>query len=145
MSAATSAFARFDHAFWLRVCVVGRIGWTLMGGARSSSFIHRLALQLFAIGFALFGRLCWSDFDAGAIFSAGAFCCVTGAPAFSFVFVSCAQATPAPSSNIAAVVDNSCKFLIDSLLRRAKTFWAASMLLVLMYLATTLASRDRST
>ena len=56
VSAATSAFARFDHAFWLRVCVVGRIGWTLMGGARSSSFIHLLALQLFAIGFALFGR-----------------------------------------------------------------------------------------
>ena len=66
----------------------------------AAPFIHLLALQLFAIGFALFGRLCWSDFDAGAIFSAGAFCsvgafcCVIGAPAFAFVFMSCAQAAP---------------------------------------------------
>jgi hypothetical protein len=43
VSAATSAFVRFVHAFWLRVCVVGGIGWTLMGGARS--FVGKTARE----------------------------------------------------------------------------------------------------
>jgi hypothetical protein len=54
-----------------------------------------------------------SDFTAGDIISAGAFCCAAGALGVSFVFIPCAETAPALSSNIAAVVDNSRRVLLD--------------------------------
>jgi hypothetical protein len=54
-----------------------------------------------------------SDFTAGAIISAGAFCCAAGALGVSFVFIPCAETAPALSSNIAAVVDISRRVLMD--------------------------------
>jgi hypothetical protein len=59
------------------------------------------------------GALILSDFTAGAIISAGAFCCAAGAPEGSFVFIPCAETAPAPSSNIATVVDISRTVLMD--------------------------------
>jgi hypothetical protein len=51
--------------------------------------------------------LLWSDFMAGAMFSAGALCCAAGALGVPSVFMPCAETTPALSINIAAVVDIS--------------------------------------
>jgi len=60
------------------------------------------------------GALIGSDFAGGAIFSGGAFCCAAGAPGVSSVLLTfCADTAPAPSSNIAAVVDISRRFLMD--------------------------------
>ena len=55
-----------------------------------------------------------ADFRAGATFSAGAVCCAAGAFAgiSSVVFKFCAHTAPAPSSNTAAVVDISRRFLM---------------------------------
>jgi hypothetical protein len=59
------------------------------------------------------GALLGSDFAAGAIFSGGAFCCAAGAADVSSFFMPCAETAPAPSSNIAAVVDISRRALMD--------------------------------
>jgi hypothetical protein len=60
------------------------------------------------------GALIGSDFAAGAIFSGGAFCCAAGGAAgVSSFFMPCADTAPAPSSNIAAVVDISRSALMD--------------------------------
>jgi hypothetical protein len=67
------------------------------------------------------GVLIWLDFNAGATVSAGAFCCAVGAGAgASSVFTACADTTPAPSSNIAAVVDINRRFLMDFSFGRPK-------------------------
>jgi hypothetical protein len=65
------------------------------------------------------GALIWSDFPTGAIFSAGAFCRTAGTLGVSFVFIACAETAPAPSSNIAAVVDISRRALLDVSCRRS--------------------------
>src|SRR5580704_19032196 len=59
------------------------------------------------------GALIGSDFAAGAIFSGGALCCAAGAAGVSLQFVPCADTAPAPSNNIASVVDISRRFLMD--------------------------------
>ena len=57
---------------------------------------------------------CSPGFMAGATFSAGAFCCAAGARAgASSFFMPCAETAPAPSSNTAAVVDNSRRVFMD--------------------------------
>src|SRR4026209_964720 len=52
----------------------------------------------------------------GATFSAGAFCCAAGARSGGSLLMPCADATPMPSSNAIATVDNSLVFLTGCLL-----------------------------
>jgi hypothetical protein len=56
---------------------------------------------------------CSPGFNAGATFSAGAFCCAAGARAgASSLSIGCADAAPTLSSKAAATVDNSLAFII---------------------------------
>jgi hypothetical protein len=100
----------------------------------AAPFIHLLALQLFAIGFALFGRPLLV-FDAGATFSAGAFFLLCRnillchwSAGFRIRLHVLRSGCPPPSSNIAAVVDNSRRFLRETS-PEGQDLWDASTLL----------------
>jgi hypothetical protein len=69
------------------------------------------------------GALIGSVFAAGAIFSGGAFCCAAGAAGVSSVFMPCAETAPALSSNTAAAVDISRRFLMDVSSRHSAIVW----------------------
>jgi hypothetical protein len=86
---------------------------------RSSSFIHLLALQWFAIGFALFGRPVlvrfrrWRHLFRWSILLCRSILLCHWSAGFRIRLHVLRSGCPPPSSNIAAVVDNSRRFLRD--------------------------------
>jgi hypothetical protein len=134
VSAATSAFVRFVHAFWLRVCVVGGIGWTLMGGARSSSLYPSSGSSVVCYRIRPFrspsvGLRRWRHLFRGSIlFALSEHFAVSLERRLSHSSSCLAPSCPPPSSNIAAVVDNSRRFLRETS-PEGQDLWDASTLL----------------